>query len=329
MLYIYHIRSFKISSSHQALIFINIKKVLLEINHLTGIRITLFSESSKLLSVYSKSLKIYCVESLFNTSYILSIWTLLETSILVKSKEDEYNRCRDLYFSIFSDEIKTKPLDCCSKNEPEKSDFYFWFDTSCYIKYVKELYPLKFFDTHKIRLCNIRSKNKHISNFLKHSFSNKVNTVWTVSMDTEKINNSKNFKSIIGLSSLALKEAGFATFMFNSYQLKRLIASFRHVKSLNINSCKLSIPKPLDFSSSLKNSNITSLSFIGSGNRHKSDWNSNLDQFINLIKGLGSSPDLSKSLQEINIGSWGLGNTEAQQIFTLNNLNNVKIKFRF
>ncbi|CAI2373621.1 unnamed protein product [Moneuplotes crassus] len=253
-------------------------------------------------------------------------WTQLESSIRAENRADDYNRCRELYFNIFSDEIKIKPLDSNSKNKSEKLEFYFWFNVTRYLEYSKKLYPLKFFDAKTIHLCNIKPKNKHIFRFLEYSFSDKVNSLRIASMTPQKINNFKHFKSITSLSSLALKEAEFTNLVLNNPQFKRLIASFRHVKWLNFNSCKLSILTPPDLSNSMKNSKIARLSFFNSGDKHMSDWKNNFDEFINLVKGIGSSPDLIKSLKEMDIGSCGIDNIEAKEIFKQNALSKVKIK---
>ncbi|CAI2360262.1 unnamed protein product [Moneuplotes crassus] len=264
-----------------------------------------------------------------------------ETSILMKSKEDDYKRCKDIFYKFEEDELNIKLLRSYSpegsekseisersegSEESEESEFNFWLEDTENFDYIKELCPLKFFDIDKISLYSIKLKDKQIRNFIKYSFPDKINAVWASFRPTEMINNSKYFKYIISLSSKDLKEVRLSNFYFNSSQFKKLITSFRHVKMLDANLCRLSIPTPPDFSNSLKNSKIENFEFSGSTDKYNIDCKKSLNDYKNLIEGLGTSLDFRKSLKEIFIGSWGADYEEAYEFFQQSKLSKARLK---
>ncbi|CAI2386127.1 unnamed protein product [Moneuplotes crassus] len=97
---------------------------------------------------------------------------------------------------------------------------------------------------------------------------------------------------LVRLSSKVAQRVSLHRFCIGFPQLKRLVGAYKHVRSLGFMFCRLSIPSVPDFSKALINCQIQELNLGGSGDSSLSDWDSNFDQFKNLVQGLASSPDL-------------------------------------
>ncbi|CAI2370074.1 unnamed protein product [Moneuplotes crassus] len=249
----------------------------------------------------------------------------LEESLMRKSKEQDYKRCCSIYFNTFLWEIDAKPLDPNRQENFDYEELFLGFHAPEPTKFLKKLRSSKFFDINSINLVNIKEKNKDIINFVYHSTPNVVYHLSISFTYSVKICNSRFLKSVIRLSSKATKSAIFQCFKLNACQLKRLITACRHVQTLFIEYCKLSVPSVPDFSRALNHSQIQKLSLKGSGQLQYSHWRSNLVEFKNLIQGLASSSDLRLSLRTIDIWCCQINENDAQEIFAKNQLEMVEI----
>ncbi|CAI2385139.1 unnamed protein product [Moneuplotes crassus] len=248
----------------------------------------------------------------------------LEKSLLIESKEQDFQRCASIHSNIYSHEIWAKPLVPGTRVHPD--EYYSLSSESLTsVNFARKLNKLKFFDIDHISISNFNSKAKHFSNFLNFSLPNRANRVNISSTNLVKLKSSRFFIPEIRSSSKTIKAVFFNTFWFNRRQLKRVITSFRHVEILGLDYCKLSVPNAPDFSKALKNCQINNLSFWGSGHPKLNNWVNNLDEFKNLIQGFASSPDCRLSLKTVCIKRCGIEVNEAEQIFAENQLEGVEI----
>ncbi|CAI2366729.1 unnamed protein product [Moneuplotes crassus] len=249
----------------------------------------------------------------------------LEKSILVKSISQEYKRCCCIYYNTFSREIKARLPDPESSVHCFDHSLQIIIGYPCCIELIKKLKFLKFFDIRNVALDTGKSKIKHILNFIDFSFPNKTNDFTIYLSVGMKIKSSTCFNSLVRISSKIAQRVTLKFFSLSLRQLKRLVAAYRHVEGLNIWSCKLSIPKVPDFSRALQNCKIQVIDLWGTGNYSYSNWGDNPSELKNLIQGLASSSDLKLSLREVHIGDCGIKKSQAEQIFTENQLEGVEI----
>ncbi|CAI2369521.1 unnamed protein product [Moneuplotes crassus] len=254
-----------------------------------------------------------------NNSKVMSV----EKSILAKSKEQDYQRCCSAHFNIFSDEIEAKPLDSDSEGNFDNKDFYFQKHED--LKFACKLKCVKFFSINEINLLYIKKKNKRIQDFFDFAFPSKVNDLWVIFCAGINLNRSNYFNSLIKISYKVTQSVGFENLCLSAFQLKRLVSAYRHVDTLKLWSCKLSIPNAPDFSKALYNCKLKQLSLIGSGSLSLSDWKNNFNEFKNLIQGLASSTDLRASLETVNINFCEIERNEAEEFFEANQLGGVEI----
>ncbi|CAI2371814.1 unnamed protein product [Moneuplotes crassus] len=141
-------------------------------------------------------------------------------------------------------------------------------------------------------------------------------------MDLKRCN---YLNSLTTLSSKVVREINFSQFSIGLPQLKRLVAAFRHVRTLWLTHCRLSIPSVPDLSKALKNCQIQVIDLEGSGDSDCSDWENNFDEFENLVQGLASSSDLRLSLEEVYVYGCEVTRYKVGQVFEENQLGGVNV----
>ncbi|CAI2373819.1 unnamed protein product [Moneuplotes crassus] len=241
------------------------------------------------------------------------LWISLEKFIHVKEKNENFKRCQSIFQKVYLAKLKATPI--ASGLKVYLCLPYF----NCSLKNIKDINFQKKLKSHKLNdiesmiLKDINYESKHFSRFLDTSFPNKVDRIWIPSKDYSKSRSSRNFNRIIKISSRVLKSAGFRGFIFNFRQFKRLITSYKLVRSLVLQKCDLSIPEIPDFSSSLKNAKIEMISLIASHFGAASYGSNDHDQIINLVEGVASSPDLCRALEEIDLRDCSIPEGCAQQ----------------
>ncbi|CAI2371895.1 unnamed protein product [Moneuplotes crassus] len=249
----------------------------------------------------------------------------LEKFALEEAKEQEVTTCQSIFYKVLQDE-KIEPLDLDSEEVSANSLLYIWVDEIRAEKLLKSLKCLKFFDIDCLYLDGIDSKNRRfVLNFLQSSFPNKIKKLTFCSSCHMDLKRPNYLNSLTGLSSKVVREVCFGHFSIGLPQLKRLVAAFRHVRTLVLRNCRLSIPNAPDLSKALKNCQIQEINLLASGNLARSDWENNLDEFENLVQGLASSPDLRLSLGKVNVSECGVKKNKAEQVFEENQLGGVKI----
>ncbi|CAI2360043.1 unnamed protein product [Moneuplotes crassus] len=249
----------------------------------------------------------------------------LEKSILVESITQEYERCCCIQYNIFPEKIKARLLD------PESDDYcindclVMVFNLPKYMNLMKKLTFLQFFNVNKVELYLSKMKNKHILNFVDFSFPNKTNELYTSANRLMKLNRATYFNSFVRINSKVTQRVLFKFFYLSLYQLKRLVAAYRHVKRLDLLFCKLSIPTVPDFSKVLTNCQIQEICLLGTGGKSYSNWGDHPEEFKHLIQGFSTSLDLRLSLREVSILNCEIKKDETQKIFAYNQLEGVKI----
>ncbi|CAI2369601.1 unnamed protein product [Moneuplotes crassus] len=190
---------------------------------------------------------------------------------------------------------------------------------------MRKLRKDKLEDIGNITLCGVQRRNKNDHNLLDKVFPDRVNRFCIAARFLAFPNISVYFKCMDRLSFKVLCEMCFYQFFINKFQLKRLISSFKHVCFLEMQACKLSVPKVPDFSKALENTKIQELSLFESGSVYASDWANNFNQFENLIKGFSTSPDLRISLKQLDIENCCLKSDETLSILKENRFDQILI----
>ncbi|CAI2369246.1 unnamed protein product [Moneuplotes crassus] len=249
----------------------------------------------------------------------------LEQSILTKSMKQDSRAFCSVYSHILGEEFRPYHGWPDSLKECIHGGLKFFFtDLKC-LELTQKICPLKIFNIYNIYLFAIKHENKDILKFLDSSFPSKVNFLLIPLHYQMETNIGFYFNSLMRLGPRIIKHVIFFYFKLNLPQLKRLMASYKHVKCLGLQNCKLSIPTVPDFSKALKNCQIQDLNLSETGGPFKSDWKNNLKEFKNLVQGLASSPDLRLNLTTVRIESCRIKNEEAQEIFAENQLDKIKI----
>ncbi|CAI2366716.1 unnamed protein product [Moneuplotes crassus] len=248
-----------------------------------------------------------------------------EKSLLVESIKQQYQRCCCIHDNTFSRKIKVR-LPCLESGE-RLVDFRLKmnFETPNYMKFTKKIKFLQFFNVSEVLLNIGKERNKDILNFIDFSLPNKTNELY-ISLSLEmQLSRTTYLDSFIKISSKVTKRVTLDFFCLSLYQLKRLVTAYRHVETLDIWHCKLSIPTVPDFSTSLKNCKIQTISLWKTGAKFHSNWEDHPDEFKNLIQGFATSSDLKKSLKQVDIWNCQLKQSEAQETFEENQLEEIKI----
>ncbi|CAI2371931.1 unnamed protein product [Moneuplotes crassus] len=248
----------------------------------------------------------------------------LENSVLAESKEQEVTTCQSILYKVLPNK-KVEPLDPDSEKVSYNSTLGIWFNKIRDEKLLKSLKCLKVFDIDCLYLGQIDSKNRRFVNFLQSSFPNKIKKLAFVSNDLMDLKRPNYLNFLTRLSSKVAHEVYFRDFRIGLPQLKRLVAAFRHVRTLRLQYCRLSIPSVPDLSKALKNCQIQKIYLFGSGDSDLSDWKSNFDEFVNLVQGLASSPYLRLSLEEVFVNDCGVTQNKVEEVFEENQLGGVKI----
>ncbi|CAI2369552.1 unnamed protein product [Moneuplotes crassus] len=192
-------------------------------------------------------------------------------------------------------------------------------------KFIEKTHFLESLTTDNFNLLQVKAKNKNYFGFLDLSYPQQITYLSINSNCYPSWSISNVLKSITKISPRVLNEIQIFYFKINAPQFKRIMASYKHVQRININCCKLSIPSVLNFSQSLRNTKIKKLDFCSCGNSEFSDWKSNPQEFINLIQGLASIPDLKQSLQSIYVGGCCVCKNQIKDILDKYELNDVNI----
>ncbi|CAI2369256.1 unnamed protein product [Moneuplotes crassus] len=221
-------------------------------------------------------------------------------------------------------------------SESENSDdeqYYTEYDPFLYMNfekqkdrnYFKKANFISPFILHVLELQKIKIKSKTMINFHNYSFPLKISNV-TIKGDTGCTSIiSSTFNAIMRISPRVLERVKISSFKISANQFKRLIVSYKHVQRLELSCCKILVPEVFDLSQLLKNTQIEELDFSWSGDSEHSDWENNPQEYINLIQGLATSPDLKLSLGTIITISCGIENMEMREILDQNKFNNTDL----
>ncbi|CAI2371952.1 unnamed protein product [Moneuplotes crassus] len=249
----------------------------------------------------------------------------LEKSFLAKAKKQEVTTCQSILYKVLPDQ-EFEPLDPDSEEVSKTSQLNIWLDEVRAGKLLKSLKLLKLFDIDLLRLNEIASKNRRcVLSFLQSSFPNKIKNLYFGSSGQMDLKRSNYLNSLTRLSSRVVRQVNFDYFSIGLLQLKRLVAAFRHVSTLGLKYCRLSIPSVPDLSKALKNCQIQEIDLEGSGHSGRSDWKNNFDEFENLAQGLASSPDLRLSLEKVFVSFCVVTQNKVEQLFEENQLGGVNI----
>ncbi|CAI2366744.1 unnamed protein product [Moneuplotes crassus] len=249
----------------------------------------------------------------------------LEKSILVKNIKQQWLRFCRIHYNTFSRRIKISQPGLESGEHCADFKLKMYFELPGYMEFTKKIKFLKFVNVNEVCLYIGKKRNKDIMNFIDFSLPNKTNELY-ISLSLEmQLNRTTYLNSFIRISSKVTRKAGFNSFCLSLRQLKKLVAAYRHVETLGIYECKLSISTVHDFSTSLKNCKIQTISLGKTGDKSCNNWKDHPDEFKNLIQCFATSSDLKKSLRKIDIWKCGIKQSEANEILAENQLEEVEI----
>ncbi|CAI2371871.1 unnamed protein product [Moneuplotes crassus] len=249
----------------------------------------------------------------------------LEKSVLEEAKEQEVTTFQSILYKVRPDE-EVEPSDSDSEGVSGNSELWIGTNDIRDENPLKCLKCLKLFDIDWLVLGQVDSKNRRfVLNFLQSSFPNKIKKFdfWCSGRMDLKRSNYLNF--LTRLSSKVVQKVLFKNFRIGLPRLKRLVAAFRHVRTLGLRWCRLSIPSVPDLSKALKNCQIQEIDLYRAGDSDNSDWENNFDEFDNLVQGLASSPDLRLSLEKVYVYDCGITQNKIEQVFEENQLGGVNI----
>ncbi|CAI2372104.1 unnamed protein product [Moneuplotes crassus] len=248
----------------------------------------------------------------------------LEKSVLAKTKKQEVTTCQSILDKVLQGQ-RVEPSDSDFDKFSINSRLNIWLNKIRDEELLKSLECLKVFDIDLLDLNGIGSKNRRFVNFLQSSFPNQIKYLVFCSSGQRDLERCNYLNSLTRLSSKVAHEVRLAHFSISLPQLKRLMAAFRHVRTLRLISCRLSIPSVPDLSKALKNCQIQGIDLDGSGHSDRSDWGNNLNEFDNLVQGLASSPGLRLNLEEVDVSGCGVTQNKVEQLFEENQLGGVNI----
>ncbi|CAI2371599.1 unnamed protein product [Moneuplotes crassus] len=249
----------------------------------------------------------------------------LEKSVLAKTKKQEVTTCQSILYKVLPDE-EVEPSDPDFEEVSRNNGLHIRLNKIRNEKLLKSLKCLKVFDIVWLILGGIDSKNRRfVLNFLQSSFPNKIKELDFRSSGQMDLKRCNYLNSLTRLTSKVVRLVHFERFSIGLPQLKRLVAAFKHVRTLGLISCRLSIPSVTDLSKALKNCQIQKIDLNGSGDSDCSDWDNNFDEFENLVQGLASSPDLRLSLEKVDVTECGVTQNKVEQVFEENQLGEVNI----
>ncbi|CAI2369907.1 unnamed protein product [Moneuplotes crassus] len=236
----------------------------------------------------------------------------IEREKLILTKDNIISKIlsKSHYFNCFSYELDCEDSDDSRNNE----------DYDPYLE-------LDFQSSHDR---NYGKKNNFLSSFsvdlLDFSFPQKMKALSINSHRDTSLKIPDTFNTIIRLSSRVLREIWVSNFCISAPQFKRLMVAYKHVHSILLDCCKISVPAVFDFSKLLKNTHIEKLDFACVGEPEYSDWEGNPQEFINLIQGLATSLDLKLSLRKIIATGCGVEMKKVRKILHQNGFYNVKLR---
>ncbi|CAI2371156.1 unnamed protein product [Moneuplotes crassus] len=246
-----------------------------------------------------------------------------EKDILAKSKDRDYQ----IWIAAFihsitgSDHISEKRADFEASDLPNNVGFN--LGESEVQNFVLKLKPNPLIDIDSLEFYGITLRNKHF--ILDLSFPDKVRDLSFCIKNEGGFDISYYFKQIVKISSRVLQKVSFYKFHIKESQFKRLLASFKHVKSFHLDSCKFRIQTVTDFSYALKRTQIANISLNSSGLGVFNDWKNKPEEFQNLVASFSTSPDLKLSLTTLCIVFCKLNSSEVLQLLKKNGFDKCRI----
>ncbi|CAI2386631.1 unnamed protein product [Moneuplotes crassus] len=180
---------------------------------------------------------------------------------------------------------------------PQKFEIYRDGNFTCY----KTCF-LKIPDVNRIATEFVKSKDSLA--FFSQTFAEKSEILRHTFSRERMYSSQPYFASGLENNSAVEKEIVFSVCRFNERQLKRSLAAFRHIETIEFNSCTFLVPRVPDLSLALKASKVKELKFCYSVVSSSDDEFTNPGELENLIKGFTTSPDLMQSLQQLKFRDW-------------------------
>ncbi|CAI2365061.1 unnamed protein product [Moneuplotes crassus] len=202
--------------------------------------------------------------------------------ILLESDQVEKMARNAYYFHCFKEELGYLKLSDWHIIK-KASHMNFYFQQKIYQNFVKKQNFLGSSTSKCFNLFQMKTEGENNVDFLNFSFPKKMTSLYIDSNWLPLWSISNVLESITRISTKVLNRMWIYNFRIDAKQFKRVMVAYKHVKRIHIHCCKLSIPKAIDFSQSLRNTKIKELDFYRSGSPNYSDWRSNPQELAYLI----------------------------------------------
>ncbi|CAI2368718.1 unnamed protein product [Moneuplotes crassus] len=167
------------------------------------------------------------------------------------------------------------------------------------VKFLRKMSSIVIPEINSMTIGGIYTRDKYVGRIIEKCFPQKVHTLQLCS-GTNLTPIRILFPQLMKLSINVKEIVNMSGFEINERQFKRILAAFRHIKSVSIKRSKFLIPNIPNLSLALNNTKIKKLNFDFCGKEDNSNWKENPQEFINLIKGISKSPQLTQSLNSLS-----------------------------
>jgi hypothetical protein len=115
------------------------------------------------------------------------------------------------------------------------------------------------------------------------------------------------------------------TAFIKNHEFWQLVEAKKKCKKIEFFYCKIETDEPYDTKDMLKGGTFEFLDMNQSGIENLSNWKANSNRLENIIKGLGQSEDVKKSLKKIDLLQSGLEMQKIRRMLDENGLNGVEV----
>ncbi|CAI2373062.1 unnamed protein product [Moneuplotes crassus] len=247
----------------------------------------------------------------------------LEKSVNCDTKEIDKILEKALWFNFLKNELTVEESESClDTDEIEEIDFT--FKSYLTVKFYKKIHFTRCFYFGRVICEELRGTERKAIYSLYSSFPKRVNSICMSACYDFTLNICHYFNEIMKRHHQVDQHLALIGFRISFRQLKRVIAAYSHVIAIYLDNCKITVSGIPNFTNSLKNTKIQTFSFNHQIDAENYSWDANPQEFVNLVQGLATSPDLRKSLSTIYTCNDEIQRDKVREILDENGFENVK-----
>ncbi|CAI2377137.1 unnamed protein product [Moneuplotes crassus] len=188
------------------------------------------------------------------------------------------------------------------------------------LNYLKTITPFICHNTKLIGIFQVQKKSRHLRKFLQSSISCTLTKFCFQFEDSYRHYSHWYFGEIMRISPRVNKKVDLTNFNLNFSQLKGVLTSSKHIRSILLYKCKLMIPDVPDFSDSLNNAQVRYLRLYSTLFWEENDIENSFEALSNFIQGLATSEDFRASLKKLKVKFCSLDRNKVQAVLDENGL---------